>query len=107
MPKKIQTNPTVKPDASFYADIHAGRLNYTPLEHKDGKPFDDIDYMELLGRKCLEDEAKAGEYGTPAYTGKYDPTTVQVAKTIVKAIDEKIPRTQIQSYLSQCIDISA
>lgn len=104
---KVKKTKVVKPDASFYADIHAGRLNYTPLEHKDGTKFDDVDYMELLGRKCMEEEKKAGEYGTPAYTGKYDPTTVQVAKEIVKGIDAKLPRAQLQSYLAQCIDITA
>ena len=55
--EKQQIDPQVKKKLDkIYSKKSVGRISLKPLEHKDGTPFDDIDYLELLGRKAIKNK---------------------------------------------------
>lgn len=93
-----------KADPDLFNGAKVGRIGFKPLHHKDGSILDDVDYFELLGRKCLDLDAENTNPIVPTDYGTYDPTTVQVAKEVCKAIDEGVSKKDIQLYLSRCID---
>ena len=101
---KVKTNK-IKPSANLFKNSHAGRFDYNPLQHKDGRDFDDIDYFELLGRKAIQMDKENPNPNLPTNYGDFDRDVVDVAKQVCKAIDEGKPRTEIQQFLSMCIDI--
>lgn len=95
----------VKPNPELFKNSLCGRLGYKPLQHKDGTIFDDIDYFELLGRKCIEmDKTNATPY-LPTDYGTFDRATCDVAKQVCKALDEGMSKQDINKFLAQCINI--
>jgi hypothetical protein len=94
-----------KPSPKLYDGVQPGRISYKPLHHKDGTIFDDVDYFELLGRKCIELDKKNRNPVVPTDYGTYDRDTVTVAKEVCKAIDNGVSREDISDYLKRCIDI--
>lgn len=94
----------VKPNPALFKDVKPGRIGFKPLKHKDGTIFEDVDYFELLGRKCIELDKKNRNPVLPTDYGKYDRDTVMVAKEVCKAIDSGIDRDDIKAYISRCID---
>ena len=44
----------IKQKQKLFNGIREGRSSYKPLEHKNGTKFNDVEYFELLGRKCIE-----------------------------------------------------
>lgn len=107
--KKQEIDPQVKKKLDkMYNKKSVGRIPFKPLQHKDGTPFDDIDYLELLGRKAikLEEEQKQINDKIPVnYSDKgYDPNCIALAKTVCEAIDEKRPREEIKSYVLSSLD---
>lgn len=100
------TKSAVKPSPELFRNAKVGRVGFKPLMHKDGTIFDDVDYFELLGRKCIELDNANKNPVVPTDYGSYDLETVQVAKEVCKAIDNGVSKSDIQLYLSRCIDPS-
>jgi len=89
----------------LFADAKVGLQSYKPLEHKDGSKFKDIDYFELLGRKCMELDKKNKNPNLPTDYGKYDRNVCEVAKEVCRGIDNGMSKEELQQYLDICIDI--
>lgn len=85
-----------------FAGVKTGRGGYKALQHKDGKVFDNVDYFELLGRKCLELDAK-NTTNLPTNYGKYSKECVDVAKEVVKGLDSGMTHAELNAYLDTCI----
>lgn len=109
--EKQPLDPQVKKKLDkIYSKKSVGRISLKPLEHKDGTPFDDIDYLELLGRKAIkmEQEQKLVNPNIPVnYAEKgYNLECVKLAKTVCEAIDDKRPRQEIKDYILSSLDFS-
>lgn len=98
--------PKIKPNPKLFINATVGRTAYKPLEHKDGRQYDDVDYFELLGRKCEELDKQNPYKNVPTDYGQYDRDVVNVAKQVCKAIDDGTPRNEIQMFLNRCIDLN-
>ena len=85
-----------------FSDVKTGRSGYKSLQHKNGKPFDNVDYFEMLGRKCIEMDKK-NTSNLPTNYGKYSKECVDVAKQIVKGIDSGMSHEELNQYLDTCI----
>lgn len=88
----------------LFSGQKVGRVGFKPLCHKDGTPFDDVDYFELLGRKAIELDKANTSKTLPTNYGEYDRDTINVAKQVVKAIDEKMPKQDILNFINMCIE---
>ena len=105
--KKVAKVSTIKPNPTLFNHRGVGRKGYKPLKHKDGTPFTDIEYFELLNERVKEiEKEQAGntfinyeEYG-------FDRDTVEIAKQVGKALDEKRPEKEIRDFLGACIDFN-
>ena len=93
----------IKPNPALFRDAKVGRVSYKPLEHKDGRPFNDVEYFELLGRKAIELD-KANKSNLPTNYGVYDRDTINVAKQVAQGIDEGYSQEELQQFLNTCID---
>lgn len=83
-----------------------GDNSFKPLQHKDGTQFDDIDYLELLGRECLKLDAENTDKRLPTkYPEGYDLDTVNLAKEVVKGLDSGMTHADLQKYLNTVIEI--
>lgn len=96
----------VKPNPNLFVDSKVGRTSFKPLKHKDGTIYTDLDYFELLGRKCIELDRENRNSSLPTDYGTFDRDVVKVAKEICKGIDEGMSKKELQQYLSMCIDIN-
>ena len=96
--KKVEKRP------DLFEGQAVGRLGFKPLIHKDGTPFDDVDYFELLGRKAISLEKENTSKNLPTDYGNYDRATINVAKQVVQAIDEKMPKNDILKFINMCIE---
>lgn len=96
--QKIKANP------ALFRGIHEGRASFKPLEHKNGKRFDNVDYFELLGRKCIEMDKANRNPSLPTRYGDYDPITCKVAKEVCKGIDAGMSRADLNEYIDTCIN---
>lgn len=105
MRTKNTTINKIKPNDKLFKDKQVGRLNFKGLKHKNGTPFSDLDYFELLGRECIELDKKNSSKVIPTDYGNYDREVVQVAKEIVKGLDNGISKDDLNKYLQRCIDI--
>lgn len=94
----------MKANPTLFAKSHVGRAGFKPLEHKDGRIFNDIDYFELLGRKCLEVDKSNPNPKLPSDYGDYDRNVCEVAKEICKGIDSGMSRSELLNYLNICVD---
>lgn len=105
--KKQPIKVKQKAPSGIFERASVGRVSTKPLIHKNGSHYRDIEYFELLGRRCVEIEKANPNPNIPVDYQKYgfDRNVCEVAKTIVKAIDEKRPTEEIESYLQRCINI--
>lgn len=103
MRKKAVVKQVVKRPDLFQGQA-VGRLGFKPLSHKDGTPYDDVDYFELLGRKAISMDKENTSKNLPTDYGELDRNTIEVAKQVVKAIDEKMPKKDILNFINMCID---
>lgn len=85
--------------SDIFKDKKSVRDGFKPFKHKDGTPFSDVDYMELLGRTVLEKEKDGEEIDY----NKYDFYTIKIAKQIVKEIDEGVNKNKIKNELSSIL----
>lgn len=107
MRKKVDTSNKIKPAPGLFNQTNVGRAGFKPLIHKDGTPFKDVDYFELLGRKCIEMDKSNPNPNIPTNYGKnYDLSTINVAKQVVKALDEGMSRDDVGRFINQCIDFN-
>lgn len=94
----------------IYSRKSVGRMSFKPLQHKDGTPFDDVDYMEMLGRKAIkmEEEQKSKNPNIPVNYSEhgYSPLAMELGKRICKQIDDKRPREEVKEYMLSQIDFS-
>lgn len=104
MKKKIER---VKPNPKLFAEQKVGRTSFKPLEHKDGTKFSDVEYFELLGRKCIEMDKANKNPSIPTDYGKYDRDTVAVAKEVVKGIENGLSKEELTQYINRCVDLNA
>lgn len=95
----MTTNTIKRPN---FGGIRTGRGAYKTLEHKDGRKFDDVDYFELLGRKCIEMDKK-NTTNLPTNYGRYSKECVDVAKEVVKGIDNGMTHEELNAYLVTCV----
>lgn len=90
---------------ALFKDAKVGRDTFKPLKHKDGRDFTDLDYFELLGRKCIELDKENANSRLPTDYGVYDRKVVEVAKNVCNGLDEGISKTELHNYISMCIKI--
>ena len=96
----------IKPPKGFFENSVEGRIVHKPAMHKDGTPYSDLDYLELLGRKCIELEKEAPN-GIVNYNQLgYDANVVAVAKDIVNELDKGTDRKVLSDYVASIIDIN-
>lgn len=93
-----------KPNAKLFENSQVGRIAFKPLHHKNGDIYTDLEYMELLGRKCIELDKENTSTSIPTDYGTFDRDVVEVAKQICKGIDAGMNKKDLQKYLSMCID---
>ena len=99
------SEPKLNP--KLFKGVAPGRIGFKPLKHKDGTIFEDVDYFELLGRKCIEMDKMNRNPSIPTDYGKYDRKTVEVAKEVCKGIDNGLSRDDIKAYLTRCIELES
>lgn len=105
---KINKNALTRAEiAGYFSRTRSGNERFTPFHRKDGSAFSDVDYMEMLGRKCIEADAVNNTRLPTFYGDEYDPTVCAVAKMIVKALDEGYTRAECATYLCRCIDVNS
>lgn len=95
-----------KAPSGLFEKSSVGRVSTKPLIHKDGSHYSDLDYFELLGRKCIELEKNNPNPNLPINYNElgFDRNVVEVAKCVVQAIDDKRPRQEIESYIKSCVN---
>ncbi len=98
---KIKSNP------KLFAKSKSGYSSYRPLQHKDGSNYDDVDYFELLGRKCIEMDKQNHNPAIPTDYGDYDANAVALGKEVVKGIDNGMSKEDLKQYIARCIDYQA
>lgn len=109
MKKKVIT-PKIKPSDAITKKLSAqkvGRMGMKPLTHKeDGTPLKDYEYFELLGRKVKELEEANPNPNLPVNFKDYgfDDTSVELARKVVEAIDDKRPISEIEQYVKNSIN---
>ena len=107
MKKKVELSNKIKPNPIMFKHTSVGRNSFKALKHKDGTPYSDVDYFELLGRKCIELDKSNRNTNVPTnYGDNYDLSTVNVAKQVVKALDDGIARDDVAEFIKQCIDFN-
>lgn len=97
----------LKPNPNLFKDQQVGRTSFKPLKHKDGTNFNDVEYFELLGRKCLEMDKANKNPAIPTNYGKYDRDVVAVAKEVVKGLDNGLSKEEVAQYIKTCVDINS
>lgn len=93
-----------RPNANIFGDTCVGRKNFKPLQHKDGTNFSDVEYLELLGRKAIEMDKANNNPRIPTDYGNFDRETVNLAKEVVKGIDNGFSKEELQKYICNCVD---
>lgn len=89
----------IRANAIFGKSKNTGMEGFQSIKHKDGKPYSDIDYMYLLGKRSDELEQKG-------IMNPYDKNCVAVAKEIVRKKDELHETDkQLHDYLLSCLDL--
>lgn len=89
----------------LYTGKKSGSDEMRPLRHKDGKPYSDYDYFNLLGAKCEELEKSNPNPRMPinyAVLG-FDPDCVRVAKHVREMKKEGYTEKECAAYIQQCI----
>lgn len=95
-----------KPYDKLFADNKPGRQIFKGLKHKDtNEPLTDLEYFEVLGRKAIEMDKENPYPNVPTDYGNMDRNVVEVAKTIVKGLDEGKTKSEMNQYLQSCIEI--
>lgn len=97
----------IKPNPKLFENQRVGRTSYKPLEHKDGTKFSDVDYFELLGRKCIEMDKANKNPSIPTDYGNYDRDVVAVAKEVVRGLDSGLSKQELTQYLNRCVDLNS
>lgn len=95
--------PKLKANPKLFDKSIVGGATYKGFTHKDGRPYDDVDYFELLGRRCQEIDKHNNSKYLPSNYGDYNLQVVEVAKRVCKALDEGVPRSEVAEYLKLCI----
>lgn len=96
---------------ALFSNRGVGRTPFKPLVkvEKDNNnnvvetPFKDVDYFELLGRKAIEMDEKNPNPRIPTNYGNYDRDTVNLAKEVVKGIDNGYSKEELNTFIHQCI----
>ena len=90
---------------SVFKNAKVGGRSFNPLKNKKtGRELEDIDYMELLGRKCIEMDNQ-NRTNLPTDYGDYDIECVKFAKEIVKILDDgKATRKELNDLILKSID---
>lgn len=89
-------------NTEIFKHSKVGRGDYRGLMHSNGRPYSDIEYFELLGRRA-EELDKLNNTRMPTNYGNYDRDVIAVAKQVVKALDEGYSHDEINHFLKQCI----
>lgn len=96
----------MKPNPKLFENQKVGRASYKPLQHKDGRDFSDVDYFELLGRKCIEMDKQNKNPAIPTDYGDFDRDVVAVAKQVVYGLDNGLSKSELTQYLNRCVDLN-
>lgn len=95
---QMRPNPKI-----FNESSKSGFAQFSPLQHKNGKPLSDVEYMCLLAERAEQIEAEHDSKNTPVNYGLLDRDVVTLAKKIKAAKDENIPESDILNFLEMCI----
>lgn len=93
-----------KSQKELFNNSKSGVLNYKKLKHKNGDEFTDLDYFELIGRKAIEMDEQNPNPRIPTNYGELDRNVVEVAKQVVKALDDGMNKNDVAQFISNCID---
>lgn len=104
---KRKTVNKLKPNPKLFENSKVGYSTFRPLQHKDGTDYDDVDYFELLGRKCLEMDKENKNPSIPTDYGNYDPNAVALGKEVVKGIDNGMTKKELKQYIARCVDFNS
>lgn len=101
---KNQNAQKLKPNPKLFDKSKVGYSSFQPLLHKDGSVYSDVEYFELLGRKCIEMDEQNKNKSIPTDYGDYDRNVVTLAKEVVKGIDNGISKKELTQYINRCVD---
>lgn len=100
MKKQAVTQVKLNAPKNLFNGVREGTQSFKALKHKNNNPYTDLEYMELLGRTCIEKDKNNEPYF-------YDKNAVAVAKEIVRGRDELNMTTgELKKYLVDCLDLS-
>ena len=105
------SDQVAKEQTRHFEGLKSGRSNFKPLSHvtpegKKGNDFSDLDYVKLLGARCLEIDEQADKVGNPIvdYGEGFDISTCEFAKKIVTALnDGSLNDAQASEYIKKSI----
>ena len=104
MSKTIVSRPDYKRNANIFFDNHTGTNGLRPLKHKDGSNLKDWEYLELLGRKCLEMDKQNRNKMLPTNYGHYDRDVCELAKQVCKGVDAGMTSDELTQYVAMCVE---
>lgn len=97
----------MQPNPKLFSGSKVGRTSFKPLQHKDGTNLNDVEYFELLGRKCLEMDKNNPNKNLPTNYGNYDRTTCELAKEVCRGIDAGMSKEELTKYIVNSIDFES
>lgn len=94
-------------DKTIFNKSIVGFKPFKGLKTKQGEKFNDMQYFEFLGRKCIEMDNQNTNKNYPTNYGNFDKDCVQLAKEVVKAIDNGENEMDIKKYIINSINLEA
>ena len=101
---KIVSRPNSQKNISIFDSNRTGYKGFKPLTHKDGTNLKDWEYLELLGRKCLELDKKNKNKMIPTDYGHYNRQVCELAKQVCKGVDSGMTSEELTKYVSLCVE---
>ena len=104
MSKSIVTRPNYKANGDLFRASHTGVNVMRPLKHKDGSNLKDWEYLELLGRKCIEMDKQNRNKMLPTNYGQYNRDVCELAKNVCKGVDAGMTSNELTQYVAMCVE---
>lgn len=104
MSKTIVTRPNFKSNSDLFYSNRTGLNGMRPLKHKDGSNLKDWEYLELLGRKCIEMDQQNRNKMLPTDYGHYNRDVCELAKNVCKGVDAGMTSNELTKYVAMCLE---
>lgn len=107
MKKKNLVIETTNQNKLPISQMVRGRNPFKPLRHKDKTKFTDLDYFLALGEYASNNEEewkRQHPYRELSIEG-VDPEVLRFAQCVYKGYKDGIPRSELESYIADSIDI--